>query len=285
MLSVRDVSFQYRSGKDVLKDISFTLREGEVLCLLGSNGTGKTTLLKCLLGLLRPKSGEAQLMGKYLLKVSAKKRARMIAYVPQSSALNFPYTVQEAVMMGRLPHFGFGASPSAKDHQEVEATLSEMGITDLADRYFQQLSGGEKQLVIIARALAQRAHLLILDEPTSNLDFFNQARTLKLIKKLAQLGNTVLLTTHSPDQAFLVSDQVVMIKNGSVFACGCPDEVITDENLSGLYGLHAVVSETSVFSAGKNVKVCIPVLDDANCNGAIQRSHFPPTPAFTAKAG
>lgn len=262
MLSVRNICFQYRSGKEVLKDISFSLREGEVLCLLGSNGTGKTTLLKCLLGLLRPKSGKAELMGKDLFSSSAQKRAQMIAYVPQSSALNFPYTVREAVMMGRLPHLGFGSSPSAKDHREVEATLADMGLTDLAESYFQQLSGGEKQLVIIARALAQRAHLLILDEPTSNLDFFNQARTLKLINKLTQQGNTVLMTTHSPDQAFLISDQVVMIKNGGVFSCGSPDEVITDNNLSGLYGLHAVVSDTSVTSAGKNVKVCIPILDN-----------------------
>ncbi|MCL2021168.1 MAG: ABC transporter ATP-binding protein [Betaproteobacteria bacterium] len=261
MLSVRNIGFHYRPEKEILKDVSFSLRKGEVLCLLGSNGTGKTTLLKCLLGLLRPSSGEAQLLGENLLGVSAKKRAKMISYVPQSSALNFPYTVQEAVMMGRLPHLGFGSSPTAKDHREVEATLEEMGITDLAQRYFQQLSGGEKQLVIIARALAQRASLLILDEPTSSLDFFNQARTLKLIKKLAQQGNTVLLTTHSPDQAFLIADQVVMIKNGSVFACGRSDEVITDDNLTGLYGLHAVVSSTSVISAGKNVKVCIPILD------------------------
>lgn len=264
MLAVRNICFHYRSGREVLKNVSFTLRKGEVLCLLGSNGTGKTTLMKCLLGLLHPESGEAMLMGDDILRMTAKKRARMMAYVPQSSALNFPYTVREAVMMGRLPHLGFGSSPAAKDYEETDATLAEMGISDLAGRYFQQLSGGEKQLVMIARALAQRAHLLILDEPTSNLDFFNQARTLKLIRKLAQQGNTVLLTTHSPDQAFLISDQVVMIKNGSVFACGHPDDTITDENLSGLYGLHAVVSGTSVISAGKPVKVCVPVLDSAS---------------------
>lgn len=263
MLSVDSLCFQYRPGKEILRDITFGIREGEVLCLLGSNGTGKTTLMKCLLGLLRPKSGEVRLMGKSLQHAPAKVRAQKIAYVPQSSALSFPHTVREAVMMGRLPHIGFGQAPSPRDHAEVESTLEEMGIASLADRYFQQLSGGEKQLVMIARALAQEARLLILDEPTSNLDFSNQARTLNLVRKLARRGNTVLLTTHSPDQAFLVSNQVIMIREGRVFADGLPDDVITDRNLSELYGLKAVVSETSALSAGKPIKVCIPILDDA----------------------
>ena len=269
MLSVDDLRFQYRPGKEVLRNITFGIREGEVLCLLGSNGTGKTTLMKCLLGLLRPQGGEIRLMGENLLHAPAKVRAQKIAYVPQASALSFPYTVRETVMMGRLPHIGFGRAPSRRDHAEVESTLEEMGIAGLADRYFQQLSGGEKQLVMISRALAQRARLLILDEPTSNLDFANQARALNLVRKLARRGNTVLLTTHSPDQAFLVSSQVVMIRDGRVFANGLPDEVITGRNLSELYGLKAVVSETAAMSAGKNIKVCIPILDDTeSCSQA-----------------
>lgn len=263
MLSVSNLRFQYLGGKEVLRGISFGIREGEIICLLGSNGTGKTTLMKCLLGLLRPMNGgEIRLMGEDILHASARVRAQKIAYVPQSSALSFPYTVREAVMMGRLPHMGFGRAPAPRDHVEVESALQEMGIAALADRYFQQLSGGEKQLVMIARALAQKARLLILDEPTSNLDFANQARALNLIRKLARIGNTVLLTTHSPDQAFLVSSHVVMLREGRVFANGLPDEVITDNNLSELYGLRAVVSNTSAISAGKNIKVCIPILDD-----------------------
>ncbi|MDR1530142.1 MAG: ABC transporter ATP-binding protein [Burkholderiales bacterium] len=261
MLSVNDLCFRYGSGREILKDITFTLRRGEVLCLLGPNGTGKTTLLKCLLGLLRPQNGQIRLQNEDLLHSSTKRRAQIISYVPQSSMLNFPYTVLETVMMGRLPHLGFGSAPTPRDYRAAESTLKEMGIADLADRFFQKLSGGERQLVMIARALAQEAHLLILDEPTANLDFFNQTRTLKLIRCLARQERTILLTTHSPDHAFLVADQIIMIKNGNIFSRGSPDEVITNDHLSDLYGVRAVVSDTSVISLGKSIKVCVPILD------------------------
>ncbi|MDR1045648.1 MAG: ABC transporter ATP-binding protein [Candidatus Adiutrix sp.] len=262
MLAVTGLSFRYARDRAVLNNISFDLPQGEALALLGPNGTGKTTLMRCLLGLLKPGGGRVDLLGHDVLRLSARQRARMMAYVPQSSALTFPYDVLEVVMMGRLPHLGFGASPSREDRLEVEKALAVMDVAHLAGRLFQRLSGGEKQLVVIARALAQKARLLVLDEPTANLDFFNQTRTLKIMRSLTRQGQTILWTTHSPDQALLVADRLVMMKDGLVYARGRPEEVITGDNLSALYGLSAVVAETPVVSAGKPVKVCVPLMDE-----------------------
>lgn len=262
MLIVDGLSFQYTPERTVLKNITFNLRRGEVLALLGPNGTGKTTLMRCLLGLLKPLSGRIDLLGHDILRLSAKARALMMAYVPQSSSLTFPYEVLEVVMMGRLPHLGLGASPSREDQREAENALAALDIAHLAGSLFQRLSGGEKQLVVIARALAQKAHLLVLDEPTANLDFFNQTQTLKMLKSLARQGHTILWTTHSPDQALLIADQLVMMKDGLVYAQGRPDETITSESLSALYGMNAEVAKTSVISAGKQVQVCVPIMEN-----------------------
>lgn len=261
MLSLNHLGFAYHRSKAVLRDVSFTVNSGEVVSLLGPNGTGKTTLLRCVLGLLPGQSGEVRFMGRSFSSLSMKERARQVAYVPQNSGLTFPYDVREVVLMGRVPHLGFGAAPGRADFEAVEAALSHMRVRHLSGTVFQRLSGGEKQLVMIARALAQEASLLVLDEPTASLDFANQSRTLSLVRALAGRGYAVLMTTHSPDHAFLASDKVVLMKDGKVLAQGKPDEAITGESLSALYGSKTVVCQTEVKSGGKSVKVCIPVLD------------------------
>lgn len=261
MLKLENVCFQYRKGFPILNGVAFEVAAGEALSLLGPNGAGKTTLMRCILGLLPLKAGCVYLNGQDIAGLSARQRARLISYVPQSSMLTFPYTALEVVLMGRVAHLGLGAAPGAVDHAEALAAMEAMDIMPLAERPFQQLSGGEKQMVMIARALAQKAPLMILDEPTASLDFFNQARALKLVRALARNGQTILMTTHAPDHALLIADRVVMMKSGRVHACGRPEETITERNLFELYGIKAVVVETAIVSAGKSVKSCIPIIE------------------------
>lgn len=262
MLEVKNLKFGYSEKKGlVLKDISFLLEEGQVLSLLGPNGTGKTTLLRCILGFLRPSAGTLFLDGNNLIRLSPAQRAKLVAYVPQSSRLTFPYTVLEVVLMGRIGHLGFGASPRQRDVDAALKALSEMNALPFADKLFQELSGGEKQLVLIARAIAQEAKLLILDEPTANLDFANENRTLLLVRSLAEKGHTVLMTTHSPDHAFITSEKAVLMKDGAVFAKGDVEEVLSSEILSSLYGLNIKVIETGIFYRQRQLKVCVPNMD------------------------
>lgn len=260
MLKLEHVRFQYRKGQSILNDVSFTIVAGEAVSLLGANGAGKTTLMRCILGLLPLRAGRIYLHGQDIARLKAQQRARLISYVPQSSMLTFPYQVREVVLMGRVAHLGLGAAPSAADRREAFAAMEAMEILHLAKRPFQQLSGGEKQLVVIARALAQKAPLMILDEPTASLDFFNQARALKLVRALAQSGQTILMTTHAPDHALLIADKVVMMKAGEIFACGKPEETVTAKGLWKLYGIKTAVCETEIVSAGKPVKTCIPII-------------------------
>ena len=263
MLEVNKLRFGY-SSKAILNDISFVVRPGEVVSLLGPNGTGKTTLLRCILGITKMQDGNVSVDGQNLSDMPAKQRARFMAYVPQSSALTFPYDVIEAVLMGRVPHLGFGSSPTQEDYREAREAMLALKIEHLAEKRFHQLSGGEKQLVLIARALAQQACFLIMDEPTASLDFSRQNLTLQIIRSLTRRGIAILMTTHSPDQAFYISDKVVMIKNGLVLADGPPDDVITAGNLSALYNMPTTVSETREHFAGRPVKVCVPLVEEIN---------------------
>ena len=203
MLEAQGVGFHYHRGRIVLRDISFTLPAGRVMCLLGPNGTGKTTLLRCLLGLLRPDEGRFLWDGRDLSALTRRARARLMAYVPQSSALTFPYEVQEVVLMGRVAHLGLGNAPGREDRRKAALAMERLEIGHLRGHVFQHLSGGERQMVLMARALAQEARLLVLDEPTANLDFGNQVRALGTIRGLARQGYAVLMTSHSPDHAFL----------------------------------------------------------------------------------
>lgn len=262
MLCVEHISFRYsKSKKDVLKDISFSMKPGEVLCVLGPNGTGKSTLLHCLLGLSNPASGRLLWKGKDMKSFSIRKRAKCMAYVPQSSDLSFPYEVHEVILMGRIAHLGIGGALSRKDHQIVDEIMNKLGISAIKNSIFQNLSGGEKQMVLIARAMAQQASLMILDEPTANLDFANQVSALKMIKELSHDGYTILMISHSPDHAFLAADRVIMLRDGFVYADGRPDDVINDHSLTELYGVGAAVCSANILSTGKTTKVCIPLIE------------------------
>lgn len=260
MLEIEHLQFSYKKNVPVLRDVSFSANKGDILCLLGPNGTGKTTLLRCILGLQKPKQGQIHLNGEDILNISPKKRAKLMAYVPQSSALSFPYSVCDAVLMGRLSHINVGARHSAQDKQVVMECLEKLQIAHLAECSFQELSGGERQMVLVARGLAQQSPVLIMDEPTANLDYSNQIKILKTIRALAAQGYTILMTSHFPDHAFLACTVAVLMSGGLVAACGTPDEVVTTENLSKLYQANVCVSTANI--AGKMTKVCMPLMDE-----------------------
>lgn len=243
-LELRDLAFGYPE-RPVGRDVSLTVAPGEVLCLLGPNGCGKTTLFKTMLGLLRAQGGEVLLDGKPVNQFSRAEVAQKIAYVPQAQTSPFPYTALDLVLMGRIAHHGVFAGPTQQDRELAMAALEELGIGDLAHRDVTRLSGGQRQLVIIARAVAQAAPLLVMDEPTASLDFGNQVVVLTQVKRLAARGVGVVLSTHQPDQAFAVADRVCLMRDGRIVAIGPPVETLTSERLESVYGVAVSIERTS----------------------------------------
>ena len=235
-LEARALAFGYRNHP-VGSGIDLALERGRVLCLLGPNGSGKTTLMKTLLGLLSPQGGEVRLEGRALSDWKPQERAARLAYVPQAAETFFDFTVGEMVEMGRTAHRGLFARPSRRDAEIARAALETLGIAALTERPIHRVSGGERQLALIARALATEAAMLVLDEPTANLDFGNQMRVLAEIARLRERGIAILLCSHDPGHALEVADEVLLIQRGRTFARGPAAEVITDGNLSRLYGI------------------------------------------------
>jgi len=235
-LEARRLAFGYR-GHAVGSGFDLTLEPGRVLCLLGPNGSGKTTLMKTLLGLLPAQGGEVLLDGRPLAAWNPRERAARLAYVPQAAETFFDFSLAEMVEMGRTAHRGLFARPSRRDAEVSRAALQTLGIELLAERPIHRVSGGERQLALIARALATEASLIVLDEPTANLDFGNQMRVLAEIARLRERGIAILLCSHDPGHALEVADEVLLIQEGRTFTRGRPADVITDENLSRLYGI------------------------------------------------
>jgi len=250
----------------VLQDVSFTVESGEVLCLLGPNGAGKTTLFKSILGLLKMQGGSVELDGKDMLALSRAQIARMIGYIPQAHNPPFPFKVLDVILMGRTAHLGLFSSPGKEDLEIAEEILDILSIRHLRNKIYTKISGGEKQLVLIARALTQKPLMLVMDEPTASLDFGNQLLVLSHIKRLADRGLGIVMASHFPDHAFLYSTKVLLLKSGRLYAAGTPEEVITEQNLERLYGVNVKIVNTGVQnnsrgkSGGGEVKVCVPVL-------------------------
>lgn len=246
-------------AKTVVRGISFEVGSGDILCMLGPNGVGKTTFLKSLLGFVRLKGGEIRIDGREIGTLSQKEKTKIIGYVPQAHAPPFPYTVLEVVLMGRTSRLAPFASPSPKDVKIAEETLRALGIFFLRDRVYTKISGGERQMVLIARALAQQPQILVMDEPTSNLDFGNQVRVLERIRRLSKSGLCVVMTSHFPDHAFLCASKVALLKHNGCFRCGTPDEILTEENLRETYSVDVCVVCTNRGKAG-TLKACVPVM-------------------------
>ncbi|WP_411677492.1 ABC transporter ATP-binding protein [Caproicibacter sp.] len=246
-------------GKNVLSGISFSVSSGEILCILGPNGVGKTTLFKSVLGFLNLRGGEIRADGENVSGWSRRRFARSVGYVPQAHNTPFPFTVFDVVLMGRTAYFGTFSTPDEQDRKIVERVLEALEIDCLRDRRFTELSGGERQMVLIARALAQKPKILVMDEPTSNLDFGNQIRVLRRIKKLSQSGLGVVMTSHFPDHAFLCSSRVALLRRGGL-QIGAPDTIVTEKNLQDIYGVSVKIAEVSIGN-GIGVKTCVPLIN------------------------
>ncbi len=245
--------------KCILRDISVIIKSGEILCLLGPNGVGKTTLFKSMLGFLKLQSGDILIDGESISSWPIKKTAQIIGYVPQVHTPPFPFTVIDVVVMSRVAHLGMFASPGKADMMEAERALDRLGISEFRDRIYTEISGGERQMVLIARALAQNSKILILDEPTSNLDFGNQTRVLSQINNLVADGMAVIMTTHFPDHALLCSSDVGLLKRDSSLTVGKAEDVVNEENLKDAYGIEVKIISEKI-KGNEWLKSCVPVL-------------------------
>ncbi|GAB5046478.1 ABC transporter ATP-binding protein [Thermodesulfovibrio sp. TK110] len=239
MLEVNELFFRHKGeSRDVLKGISFKAKKGEITTILGPNGSGKTTLFKCISGLWKHYRGEIKVEGKAVDSLSFKKRARLFSVVPQEHEPPFPYSVSDVVLMGRASYVGVFSSPGKKDYEKVNEALSIVGIEYLKDIPYTKISGGERQLTLIARAIAQGAPVMLLDEPTSHLDFRNQINILKKIKEIVRSKElTAVITLHDPNLSGFFSDKVVVINSGAKVAEGKPDDIITEELIKRVYGV------------------------------------------------
>ncbi|RII31078.1 MAG: ABC transporter ATP-binding protein [Geobacter sp.] len=254
LLRLERLSFAYHR-RQVLADVDLSMEQGEVLALLGPNGSGKTTLLKLILGLLKPSRGSVLLHGRDIRTIPRRELARMVAYVPQVHKESFAYRVCDVVLMGRLPHSAFFARYSEKDRLIADEALEKLGIGHLAERPYTEVSGGERQLALIARAMAQGAGTFIMDEPTNGLDYGNQLRLLERLKSLARTGYTVIFSTHHPDHAMAVADRVVMMGQGRIIRDGAACETVTPASLRELYNV-----DVRLYSVAEGVRVCVPAV-------------------------
>jgi iron complex transport system ATP-binding protein len=254
-IEVKNLSFSYKKGIPVLHDVNFQLQSGKFICLLGPNGVGKSTLFKCMLGLLRNYTGEILIDGENTRSLTQKQLARKVAYIPQSTAPVFNYTVADVVLMGTTSLTSGFSSPGEKERVYVTQALETLNIQHLRDRMFMNISGGERQLVLVARALAQQAGILFMDEPTANLDYGNQVRVLEQVRRLSGSGYTVIQSTHNPEQAFLYADEVLAVKDGTIAAHGSPNKVMDAGLIRDLYGIEAQVESLM----DDRMRVCIPV--------------------------
>ena len=255
ILEVDSLAYSYGNGP-VFDNVSFSLKKGDVMCILGPNGAGKSTLIKCIAGIFKPAKGSVRIMGEDTASLGVTDIARSIGYVPQQNELVFPFSVLDFVVMGRTPHIPLFSSPDAKDMEIAREALVMVGIAGLAERTVSSLSGGQRQIVLIARALAQQPALLLLDEPTAHLDFGNQVLVLETVQKLAANGMSILMNTHMPDHAFLVGSSAAALTENKLVAVGEVETVVSSKIMSSLYGVKVAVREIEDIKR----KVCVPYM-------------------------
>jgi iron complex transport system ATP-binding protein len=252
-VGVLDLSFSYGKNK-ILSSVSMKAETGELMAVLGPNGVGKSTLFQCILGLLPITHGQITIDGENMKSLGISELAKRVAYIPQSHAPVFNFSVFDIVLMGTSAQVSAVNMPGKRQVDLAEQSIERLGISHLIERGYQQLSGGERQLTLIARALAQNAKILVMDEPTSNLDYGNQIRILSQIKNLAAEGYTVIYSTHNPDQSFLFADKVLALLNGRVVKHGTPHDVISEALIRELYSVEVDVQSL----CGDKARVCLP---------------------------
>lgn len=257
-LEIRSLTCGY-DKRPVLHRVSFSVETGEICCLLGPNGVGKTTLFKTLLGLLPPLDGQVLLDGQDTARWSAPRLARHLAYVSQQHQPPFPYLVQDVVAMGRISHAGYTGRLRPVDYGIAQQAMEDMGLLPLARRPYTDISGGERQLVMVARALAQQPRFLVLDEPAANLDYGNTVRVLERLLALREKGYGVLMTTHSPDQAFWCGTTAALLKADGTLDFGPPAEVVNERSMREVYGVDVRIVAFSD-PGGRVVRLCTPRL-------------------------
>lgn len=265
IIDIKNVRCGYK-GKAVVDGFSATISSGEILCLLGPNGVGKTTLFKCILGLLPLMGGGITVDGRDVRELRAADYAKIIGYVPQAHTPPFSFAVLDVVVMGRTTHMGVFGQPSKKDIQIAADCLERLEIGHLADRVYTEISGGERQMVLVARALAQEPAFLMMDEPTSNLDFGNQARVLKNVRLLAEQGLGIIMTTHHPDHVFQCEAGVSLIMHDGGHLSGTAEQIITEQNLRAAYGIDVAVLNARYREY--DLRLCQPIIlgSQAGCS-------------------
>ncbi|NLV27055.1 MAG: ABC transporter ATP-binding protein [Methanomicrobiales archaeon] len=255
MFSIKNGGFSYNPEKEIFKNVTFSLKKGEILCILGPNGIGKSTLLKCCGRVMPMHTGEVFIEGKGITELSRQRLAQKVGYVPQAHKMVFPFSVLQLVLLGRTPHIPAYSRPGKRDIEIAMKSMEIVGIEHLKDAPVNRISGGECQLAMIARALAQEPSILILDEPTNHLDFGNQVKILHILDKLAKTQKiTIIMSTHYPDHTFLLSCQVGIMQNGVVSLVGQAEKVVTEKSLEDTYQISIGVH----FIKQANRNVCVP---------------------------
>ncbi|RDB63168.1 ABC transporter [Gordonibacter sp. 28C] len=257
-IEISNLGFSY-GKREILRDVSISIPDATLVNVLGPNGVGKSTLFRCILCLNGDFTGTVLVNGKNVKDLSVRERSREISYIPQSHAPVYDYEVLDVVLMSTGTDLGMLRSPGPRHKRKAYEALERIGIAHLAKRTYTQISGGEQQLVLVARALAQDAKTIIMDEPTSALDYGNTVRVLSCVRQLAKEGLSIVQSTHQPDQAFLYSDKTLVLHQGRVHAFGDPKDVITNELVSTIYGVNVEVN--SLY--GDKVRVCVPVQEIA----------------------
>jgi iron complex transport system ATP-binding protein len=255
VIEVSDASFRYGGDRYIFSGAAFSLEEGQILSIIGPNGSGKSTLMGCLAGLLKLDSGKIIIDGKDQRSLKPREIARIIGFVPQSHAPVYGYTVRDFVVMGRSPYIGTFSTPRGDDYKIADSAIESMGIRHLADRPYTQISGGERQQATIARVIAQRPRIIMMDEPTSSLDYGNQMRIVKLARRLAGEGYTVIITTHTPDHAIMLGGAVGLMDRSGNLRVGATGEMMSEDVLKDMYRVNLKL--VYVEQAGR--KVCIPL--------------------------